>query len=105
MRGDFQFPTAADYEAGYRLRKTDPVRVAERALEAARAIDRMEPPMRTFIALDAAEVRRQAEASAARWDKGAPLSPLDGVPVAVKDEYDLVGFGTTCGTKYLGKQK
>jgi Asp-tRNA(Asn)/Glu-tRNA(Gln) amidotransferase A subunit family amidase len=101
----FKFPTAADFAAAYRGRTTDPMQVAERALTAAATLDRMDPPMRTFIALDGADVRHQAEASARRWQKGAPLSPLDGVPIAVKDEYDVVGYGTTCGTKFLGSAK
>jgi Asp-tRNA(Asn)/Glu-tRNA(Gln) amidotransferase A subunit family amidase len=99
----FRFPTVADYHAAYRSGAADPVQVAERALSAARTLDRLDPPMRTFIALDEGDVRRQAEAAAKRWQKGAPLSPLDGVPVAVKDEYDVAGYGTTCGTKFLGK--
>jgi Asp-tRNA(Asn)/Glu-tRNA(Gln) amidotransferase A subunit family amidase len=99
----FRFPTVADYEAAYRKRTADPLQVAERALTAARTLDRMDPPMRTFIALDEADVRRQAEASAMRWARGAPRSSLDGVPIAVKDEYDVAGYGTTCGTAFLGK--
>jgi Asp-tRNA(Asn)/Glu-tRNA(Gln) amidotransferase A subunit family amidase len=99
----FRFPTVVDYDAAYRKGTTDPVQVAERALSAARTLDRMDPPMRTFIALDEADVRRQAEAAAKRRGKAAPLSPLDGVPVAVKDEYDVAGYGTTCGTSFLGK--
>lgn len=98
----FGFPTAADYADAYRRGTTDPIQVAERALSSAATLDRMDPPMRTFIALDGGDVRRQAEASARRWRNGAPLSPLDGVLVAVKDEYDVVGYGTTCGTKFLG---
>ncbi|HEX8952812.1 MAG TPA: amidase [Polyangia bacterium] len=99
----FKFPTVADYEAAYRRRASDPVQVAERALTAARTLDRMDPPMRTFIALDEGDVRRQAEAAAKRWHEGAPLSPLDGVPVAIKDEYDVAGYPTTHGTRFLGK--
>ena len=51
---------------------------------AARTLDRMDPPMRTFIALDEGDVRRQAEAAAKRRGKGAPLSPLDGDGDAVE---------------------
>ncbi|MGZ3406583.1 MAG: amidase [Polyangia bacterium] len=99
----FRFPTVADYQAAYRNGTSDPVLVAERALTAARTLDRMDPPMRTFIALDEADVRRQAEAAAGRWRKGAPRSPFDGVPIAVKDEHDVAGYPTTSGTKFLGK--
>src|SRR5262245_60590178 len=99
----FRFPSSADFAAAYRQGTTDPVQVAEQALHAARTLDCMDPPMRTFIALDATDVRRQAEAAAQRWRDGAARSLLDGVPVAVKDEYDVVGYPTTCGTKFLGK--
>lgn len=44
-------------------------------------------------------VRQAAAASAERWKKGQPLSPLDGVPVAVKDEVDLTGYKKCLGTK------
>ena len=36
------------------------------------------------------ECGRQAKLSKARWDKGEPLSVLDGVPIAVKDIRELV---------------
>ena len=45
--------------------------------------------MRLFIALDEADVRAQADASATGARHKAPLGPLDGVPIAVKDEYDV----------------
>jgi Asp-tRNA(Asn)/Glu-tRNA(Gln) amidotransferase A subunit family amidase len=99
----FRFTTAADVHAAYRANATDPVQLCERALAAAQGLDRLDPPMRTFIALDAADVRRQAEAAAARWRKGEWLGPLDGVPIAVKDEYDVAGYRTTCGTRFLGQ--
>ena len=99
----FQFPTVVDYHDAYRKRATDPVQLAERALTAARTLDRMDPPMRTFIALDEADVRKQAEAAAMRWAKGAPRGPFDGVLIAVKDEHDVAGYPSTCGTKYMGQ--
>ena len=101
----FRFPTVADFAAAYRKGTTDPAQVIERALTSARTLDRMDPPMHTFIALDEGDVRRQAEASVRRWQKGAPLSPFDGVPVAVKDEYDVAGYATTRGTKFLGGRR
>lgn len=41
-----------------------------------------------------------AKASAERWRKGKPLSVLDGVPVAVKDEIDVRGYATYQGTNF-----
>ncbi|KKF93240.1 Fatty acid amide hydrolase [Ceratocystis platani] len=39
-----------------------------------------------------------AEASTQRYRSGCPLGPLDGVPTAVKDEYDLEGYTTCLGS-------
>ena len=40
-----------------------------------------------------------AQASTERYKSGTPLGPLDGVPVAVKDEVHLKGYKRTVGTK------
>jgi Asp-tRNA(Asn)/Glu-tRNA(Gln) amidotransferase A subunit family amidase len=101
----FAFATVEDFAAAYKSGATDPVQVAERALAAAAGLDRLDPPMRTFILVDPPAVKREAQASAARWQKGQPLGPLDGVPVAVKDEFDLAGYPTTCGSKFLGDKR
>ena len=44
-------------------------------------------------------VRKAAEASTARYKAGKPLSPLDGVPMAVKDETDLTGYKKCLASK------
>lgn len=49
------------------------------------------------------DVLRQAKQSDARYDSGNPLSPLDGVPILVKDETDVEGYETRCGTSFLNK--
>jgi aspartyl-tRNA(Asn)/glutamyl-tRNA(Gln) amidotransferase subunit A len=40
----------------------------------------------------------QAEASQARWSKGTPLSPLDGVPVTIKENIATRGVPVPLGT-------
>jgi Asp-tRNA(Asn)/Glu-tRNA(Gln) amidotransferase A subunit family amidase len=54
-----------------------------------------------FIARDPQLHLRDAEASAARHKQGKALGPLDGVPFIVKDEFDVAGYATTLGTKFL----
>ena len=73
------------YHAAFRSGSLDPVEATRRVLAAAR---RLQPAYVPFAETREAEVRAQAEASAARWRAGAPLSVLDGVPVAVKDMID-----------------
>ena len=44
-------------------------------------------------------VKRAAEASTARYASGKPLSSLDGVPIAAKDEVEMKGYKRTLGSK------
>jgi len=101
---DWRFSTAFDYADAYRRGELSPEEVAERLLAAVAASDEHAPPLRAFIEQDPEDVRRQARASAQRWREGRPLSLLDGVPVAVKDELDMTPYGTHMGTSFLGKQ-
>ena len=54
-----------------------------------------------FVAVDEARARADADASTQRFRDGAPLGPLDGVPVPVKDEVHIRGLPTAGGTAYL----
>jgi Asp-tRNA(Asn)/Glu-tRNA(Gln) amidotransferase A subunit family amidase len=100
--GGFQFEEARSYSRAYRDGTADPQKVAERAITA--IADSKSPDLALFIAHDPADVRAQAAQSAERWAKGAPLSPLDGIPLPVKDEVDVRGYPTTAGTAFLGRR-
>jgi len=100
----FAFESAADFVAAYREGKTDPVQVAERALGWTAETEKLDPPMRIFIAQDRDDVISQARASSERYRDGRTLGPLDGVPVVVKDELDQRGYPTTVGTSFLGEK-
>lgn len=39
-----------------------------------------------------------AEASTLRWKEQRPLGPLDGVPTAIKHDYDIEGYKTNLGS-------
>lgn len=54
-------------------------------------------------AFDAQRILKRAEESEGRYLKKEPLSPLDGIPVGVKDIIDTKGLETTYGSRaYLG---
>jgi Asp-tRNA(Asn)/Glu-tRNA(Gln) amidotransferase A subunit family amidase len=76
--------------------------VAERFLAAVEASEQGNAPLRLFIAINREDVMAQARLSEKRILDRQPLSPLDGVPVAVKDEVDMLPYPTTVGTSFLG---
>lgn len=72
----------------------DPVARIEAALTAADG-----PAARhVFIALDEARIRGAAMASRARLQAGTPLSAVDGMPVAIKDNIPEAGAVMTAGS-------
>lgn len=61
-------------------------------------IDKHQQDLNVFVHIDAESARRAAQASDQRRRKKAALSPLDGIPVAVKDNIHVTGFTTRNGT-------
>lgn len=100
IAGPGPFESAEVIRRAYEERRTDPVAVAKRSLDAAR---NEKGALHIFLAQDESLVLAQAEASAKRWAAGAPKGPLDGIPVAIKDELDLAPYPTTVGTRFLGR--
>lgn len=101
----FTAPTVSDFAQAYRQGRCSPMDVAKTILAAVDRSESQPKPYRFFIAQDPDDLLAQAEASADRFKKGAPLGHLDGVPVGVKDELDQAGYGTTVGTSFLGKER
>ena len=98
------YPTIRQYARAYREGSATPVSIAEKVFAAVAASEALTTPLRLFIAMQPEDVLAQARASAERIQHGQALSILDGVPVAVKDEVDMLPYPTTLGTGFLGKQ-
>lgn len=93
--------TIMDYARAYTSGALTPSMVAERFIRAVERSCSPESNMSFFISYDANDIVRQAAESTLRYKRGEPLSVLDGVPIAIKDEIDCTPYPTTGGTKWL----
>ena len=66
----------------------------ERCLETVAA---REPVVKAFTAINEAGARSAADESAARWKAGKHLSPIDGMPLAIKDLLETKDMPTQMG--------
>lgn len=87
--------TAAELSTAFASRELSPVEVTEACLARIEALD---AEINAFCLIDAEVSRRQAEESEHRWLEGNPKSPLDGVPVAIKDLLLTKGWPTRRGS-------
>jgi Asp-tRNA(Asn)/Glu-tRNA(Gln) amidotransferase A subunit family amidase len=60
-------------------------------------IDKLEPAVKAWVHLDREGARRTARERAAQAAAGAFVGPLHGVPVALKDIFDVAGMPTRAG--------
>ena len=79
----------------YRKRELSPVEVTEAVLA---RIAVWEPHIKATWALDPEAARAAARASEARWAKGEPLGPIDGVPSTIKENIATRGTPVPVGT-------
>ncbi|WP_245672678.1 amidase [Aldersonia kunmingensis] len=88
--------TASDLVAAYRRRDVSPVETTESVFE---RIGKVDPVLNAFVRTDAEAALAQARESERRWRAGRPVSPLDGVPVSIKDLLLASGWPTLRGSK------
>jgi aspartyl-tRNA(Asn)/glutamyl-tRNA(Gln) amidotransferase subunit A len=98
MHEELGYLSATELTARYRARDLSPVEVAEAVLA---RVDRLNPKINAFCFVDADGALAGARDSEQRWAKGAPLGPLDGVPVSVKDLLLTRGWPTLRGSRTI----
>jgi Asp-tRNA(Asn)/Glu-tRNA(Gln) amidotransferase A subunit family amidase len=84
----------------YQSGATDPSKIIARVLDAIKASNSAQPPLRSFLSA-CANATADAEASTARWKAGKPLGLLDGVPVGIKVEFEVLGETHSQGTQFI----
>src|SRR5712671_6552377 len=95
MTDELVWATATELSRRYSRQELSPVEVVDNALTRA---GRLQPHLNFLVLIDAEGARAAAKASEARWQKGEPLSPLDGVPTAIKDTTNVKGWPTRLGS-------
>lgn len=82
----------AEAATAFRDGTDTPREFLERCLE---TLSAREPDLRAFTALNLDGARASADAATTRYGDGAALSPVDGMPVAIKDVFDTHDMPTT----------
>jgi aspartyl-tRNA(Asn)/glutamyl-tRNA(Gln) amidotransferase subunit A len=88
--------TALQLAQAYAARRLTPVDALEACLT---RIERLNPLLNAVVTLDVTGARCAASESARRWQQGRTLSPLDGVPLTIKDNLLVSGLRATWGSK------
>ena len=81
-----------------RSRRLSPVELIDAHLK---QIEKHNPELNAFVIVLADRARAMAKEAEGRQSKGQFAGPLDGVPVTIKDSFDMEGLPTTCGSRFF----
>ena len=87
--------SATDLLAAYKSKKLSPVEVVDAVIG---HIEQWEPRIKALYAPDFGSARKAAAESEKRWQKGAPVGVLDGVPITIKENIATRGVPVPLGT-------
>jgi aspartyl-tRNA(Asn)/glutamyl-tRNA(Gln) amidotransferase subunit A len=87
--------TVTDVADDIRARRLSPVDVVEATLE---RVEEVEERVQAFVEVDAEGALAAARKAEREIGDGSYRGPLHGIPVAIKDIYDVAGLGTGAGT-------
>lgn len=90
--------SASELSRCFRRGELSPV---ETAIAVFARLDAWQAKINAFCFEDRAQTLADARASEARWQAGAPLSPLDGVPISIKDLILTQGWPTRRGSRSI----
>ena len=88
--------SAAELARQIRGKKVGPVEAAQSLLE---RMDAVEPQLEAWVRVDRETVLSDAKRRQDELDSGAEVGPLHGVPIGIKDIYNIAGIPTTAGSK------
>ncbi|MFN9196255.1 MAG: amidase, partial [Pseudomonadota bacterium] len=94
-RGALHALSAAALGRAYAAGSLSPCEVVDAVVA---RVERLEPLVQALWAFDAGAARAAARESEARWRQGRPLSPLDGVPLTLKENISTRGTPMPLGS-------
>ncbi|WP_084396060.1 amidase [Henriciella aquimarina] len=89
MSDELELKDAATLSKLYADGKASPLDATRAALN---RIDRFNDEVNAYVYVDREGAEEAARASARRWGQGQPLSPVDGLPVSLKDLTEVAGM-------------
>ncbi|KAJ1506070.1 hypothetical protein HMI56_000783, partial [Coelomomyces lativittatus] len=92
----FTYRSIREYHAMYAKGELTPFQVAEQILA---WLDSHDPTLLAFSEVFKSSLLEEAQLSTERWQRQSPLSILDGIPIAVKDQFQLKASTTSFGTQ------
>ncbi len=96
MTDDLAQLSAARLSRLYKKGEISPVETMQAVLA---RVDKVNPTINALCLVDADAALKAARASERRWRKGKPLSPLDGVPVSIKELIRVAGWPVRMASK------
>ncbi|HET9400887.1 MAG TPA: amidase [Candidatus Acidoferrales bacterium] len=96
--GNISFATISEVSVLLRKREISPVELTEHFLG---RIEKYQPALNAFISVTRDRALADARASELRHKRKKPLGPLDGIPIALKDNIWTAGILTTAGSRIL----
>jgi len=91
--------SATDLAKGYSTGRFTPID----GINSCRArMEQVDKHLNAFVYVDFDAALKTATESSRRWREGKPLSPLDGVPISIKDNINVAGMPTVWGSKLFG---
>jgi aspartyl-tRNA(Asn)/glutamyl-tRNA(Gln) amidotransferase subunit A len=102
MTSDILSLSISELGAAYRRQELSPVDVTNACVA---SIDRTEPHLRAWVEVSADTARESAATAEADLRAGIDRGPLHGVPVGIKDIFDVAGLPTRCGSPARAHQE
>ena len=95
---DLEYATALDLAQAIRDKKISSVEITEHIIG---RIEKFNPKLNSVVVDMTDDARKAARAADAALARGENLGPFHGVPITLKESFDVAGYKTTVGAPFL----